>query len=171
MRFTLTELERRKIVFETVYAPGEIDFGGNFRQQGGLVTAGTAEVLANTNGEIRVRGHVQVILEGDCDRCLEPAALPVAGDFDCFYGPAPRGGTHEEHRLADGEVDIAFYEGDGVELQDVLREYVLLALPLHVLCRPDCKGLCPVCGVDRNQTACSCAAAPGDSRWSALPKL
>jgi uncharacterized protein len=53
----------------------------------------------------------------------------------------------------------------------VLREQVLLSLPARTLCQPDCKGLCPRCGVNRNETACSCDTGPSDPRWEALAGL
>jgi uncharacterized protein len=66
---------------------------------------------------------------------------------------------------------MGFYEGDGLELKDVFREYVLLTLPLQRVCREDCKGLCPVCGHSRNQSECQCQAGKVDDRWAALKGL
>jgi uncharacterized protein len=51
---------------------------------------------------------------------------------------------------------VAYYEGDRLDLGDVIREQLFLAAPLSRLCRPDCRGLCPTCGANRNQTACAC---------------
>ena len=77
----------------------------------------------------------------------------------------------EEAELDEDESEVGFYEGDGVELNDVLREYVLLALPMQRLCSEACKGICPDCGQNRNQNACQCAAKAGDDRWAALKQL
>jgi uncharacterized protein len=66
---------------------------------------------------------------------------------------------------------VSYYEGDGLDLADVVREQVLLALPMQKLCRPDCQGICPVCGVNRNETTCQCKLQQVDERWAALKNL
>ena len=73
--------------------------------------------------------------------------------------------------IDEGETEIAFYEGGGVELKDILREFVLLAMPMQRVCREDCRGICPVCGQNRNLASCECEAKPEDDRWAALKKL
>ena len=69
------------------------------------------------------------------------------------------------------EAEMGFYEGDGLELNDVLREFVLLALPMQRLCSENCKGICPECGQNRNQNECSCRTTVVDNRWAALKEL
>jgi len=80
-------------------------------------------------------------------------------------------GYGEETAIDEGEAEMGFYEDGGVELEDVLREYVLLALPMQRLCREDCKGLCPVCGQSRNENDCQCSPQAVDDRWSVLKSL
>jgi uncharacterized protein len=70
-----------------------------------------------------------------------------------------------------GESEIDFYEGEGLELERVLREQILLALPMQRICREDCKGICPVCGQSRNVVACGCQVKAPDDRWAALRDL
>lgn len=173
MFFHLTELEHHPIHFDLRYNPGEIELSEDVRQTGVLHAEGKAELLRNTNGEIRVRGRVSVNLETDCYRCLEPAAVPIDAGFDLFYRPAPQsnGTQHPEVHLEEGEIDLSFYEGDGLSLREVLREFLLLSLPMQIFCRPDCQGLCPVCGANRNQEACGCVAQKVDPRWEALKNL
>ena len=69
------------------------------------------------------------------------------------------------------EAEIGYYQGEGLLLEDALREQVLLALPLKVICREDCKGLCPHCGANLNDGQCSCADDVDDPRWTALKDL
>lgn len=171
MIFTLTELEHHPIQFEVSYPPGELKFSEDLIQTSNLEATGSATLLHNTLGEIRVQGHVKVGLGSACGRCLEPAALHFDSDFDFFYRPAIKKGAHGEVHLEEGEIDISFYEGDGVELEDVIREYVLLAQPMRSLCQPECKGLCPQCGANLNRTECGCAPVPLDSPWAALKDL
>ena len=74
-------------------------------------------------------------------------------------------------RVTDAEAEIGYYEGDGLLLEDVLREQVLLALPLKVTCSEDCRGLCLHCGKNLNQEKCSCAVPMEDPRWLALKEI
>jgi uncharacterized protein len=94
-----------------------------------------------------------------CGRCLEPFTLAVDQELDLFYLPHDASQEQEEEdevELSDRDVVVAYYEGDRLDLGDVIREQLFLTVPLSRLCREDCKGLCPHCGVNRNQQACDC---------------
>ena len=171
MFFSVKELEVKKVRFDTAFRPGEIQFDPGLTQVTPLETQGTAELLANTLGEIRVKGHLKVVIQAECDRCLEPARFPIDSDFDLFYRPEGESEGNEEVEIDAGESEIAFYEGEGIELKDVLREFVLLSLPMQRICREECRGICPVCGQRRDLVNCGCETKPVDDRWSALKKL
>ena len=174
MFISVKELELKKVHFNVAFPPGEIEFtddGDRLSQASPLQAEGSAELLENTLGEIRVRGHLAVTMRCDCNRCLEPAEFPIDSSFDLFYRPAETGDDEEEVELDEGEAEIAFYDGAGIELKDVLREHVLLSMPMQRVCRADCRGICPVCGQNRNLINCECAAKLVDDRWSALKKL
>ena len=171
MFFALTELEHHPILFDLSYAPGEIDFGEGLRQQGPLRTSGQAELLHNTLGEIRIRGTVQVEFECDCDRCLEPAPQHIDTAYDLFFRPLPKLDNHAEVRLEEGEIDLSFYEGDGVALRDGLRDFIIVNEPMQHLCQPECKGLCPHCGANRNTVECNCVEQHANLKLAALRKL
>jgi uncharacterized protein len=109
-------------------------------------------------------------MEAECDRCLEPASCPIDADFELYYRPVEEG-YGEEKAIDEGEAEMGFYEGDGVELNDVLREFILLTLPMQRVCSEDCKGICPECGQNRNQKECGCLGAGADDRWAALKHL
>ena len=173
MFLNLRELELRKVQFDEDFPAGEIDFDlTQLKQIGPLHAAGVAELLSNTLGEIRVRGSVRVDLELPCDRCLEPVEYPIDRAFDLFYRPAVEDAeTPHEVKIDEEDTEIGFYEGIGMELSDVLREYVLLSLPMQQICRADCAGICPRCGQNRNAALCSCVEQPVNERWSALRDL
>lgn len=171
MFFHLTELEHHPIHFDVNFDPGEIDLGEDLAQQGHLHAVGSAELLPNTLGEIRLRGDVQANVTGICSRCLEPAAATVASRFDLFYRPAPKPSAHAEIHLEEGEIDLSFYTGDGVQLEEAIRDFVLLSLPMRLTCQDDCQGLCPHCGSNRNTHPCDCRAPETDLRWAALKDL
>jgi uncharacterized protein len=170
--FSVQDLEVRKIHFDVDFPPGEIDFlDPNLKQKGDLKASGVVELLSHTLGEIRLKGHVKAELETPCDRCLEAATIRIDSDADLFYRPADSGPAGDEVEIDDGEAEIGFYEGDGLELEEILREYILLALPMQTVCRPGCKGICPVCGQNRNLKECACAVKPADDRWAALEQI
>jgi uncharacterized protein len=174
MLLSIKEMEVRKIAFAETWKPNGFDFADSgVVQQGPLTTQGVAELLPNTGGEVRVQGRMQANLETECDRCLGRAAFPIDAPFDLFYRPiaeaAPEG---EEEAIDEGEAEIGFYELPGLELEDIIREQLLLHLPMQRVCSAECKGICPICGANRNETACQCEGHPGkDDRWMALKDL
>lgn len=172
MFLSVKEMELRKIRFDETFSPGQIEFTGEDLEQGSpLQIAGSAELLAHTDGEIRIQGRYTVEMTAECDRCLGRARFPLDARFDLFYRPMSYIAREEEIEIDEGEAEMGFYEGEGLELEDILREQVLLALPMQRICSDDCKGICPVCGQNRNESACSCKVENADDRWGALRKL
>ena len=172
MFLSVKELELRKVRFDVDFAPGEIKFDQrSLRQVNRLHAEGAAELLSDTLGEIRIRGNLDVKLEAECDRCLEPTPVQLVTDFDVFYRPAPLGSRAHEVALDEGESQIGFYEGGGIELGEILREHILLSLPMQLVCAETCKGICPKCGGNRNNVACRCEDTRSDDRWAALREI
>ena len=172
MFLSVKAMEVRKVRFDETFPPGQIDFSGEDLEQGSPLRAtGVAELLPHTEGEVRVAGRYTVEMTAECDRCLGHARFPLDGAFDLFYRPAASMEREEETAIDAGEAEMGFYEGDGLELEDILREQVLLALPMQRICSESCKGICPVCGKNRNETACDCPLESRDSRWDAFRKL
>jgi DUF177 domain-containing protein len=170
MQLTLRELETSEIVFNQVLAPGVIDLAGtNFRQSNNLQVSGVATLLTGTE-QIGIRGRLVTKLEGECDRCLESAELEVNREFTLQYRRST--GKEEEDEseigLDDAETEIGYYEGVGVELTTVLREQLLLWIPMHWVCSESCKGICPECGENLNRQTCGCSKQRDDARWAAL---
>jgi uncharacterized protein len=110
-------------------------------------------------------------MAAECDRCLGRARFPLDTKFDLFYRPASDIAHEEEVAIDEGEAEIGFYEGDGMLLEDILREQVVLALPMQRVCSDVCKGICPVCGRNRNESPCDCKTESADDRWGALRDL
>ena len=172
MFLSVKAMEVRKVRFDETFPPGQIDFSGEDLEQGSPLRAtGVAELLPHTEGEVRVAGRYTVEMTAECDRCLGHARFPLDGAFDLFYRPAASMERAEETAIDAGEAEMGFYEGDGLELEDILREQVLLALPMQRICSESCKGICPVCGKNRNETACDCQPESRDGRWEAFRKL
>ena len=168
MFITLQELELHGVTVSKTYPPGALDFQGTkVRQAEPLVVNAEAELAGK---EIRVRGGISGAVEGACDRCLEQTRLPVELDFDLPYRPMEEIAREEEVEIGEDELTVGFFSGDGVNLADVVREQVLLSVPMKILCRPDCRGLCPVCGVNRNVKECGCSLQHEDSPFAFLKK-
>lgn len=177
MFFHVRDLAVRARQFDIEIAPGAVDFqqgakdkDANLCQVGPLKVAGKAELVMGSLGEIKVSGHIKVEMAADCDRCLEPARFPIDSDFSLFYRPVEEG-YGDEKEIDTGEAEMGFYEGDGLELNDVVREFVLLTLPMQRVCSESCKGICPACGQNRNLQECGCTAEVIDDRWAALKSL
>jgi uncharacterized protein len=172
MFLSIKEMELRKIRFDETFEPGQIDFTGeDLAQATPLRVTGSAELLAHTGGEIRIQGKYKVELTAECDRCLVQARFPLDTGFDLFYRPMSDIARDEEVEIDEGETELGFYEGAGMELEDILREQVLLALPMQRVCSEVCKGICPVCGKNRNETPCDCKVEEANDRWGALRNL
>ena len=172
MFLSVKEMELRKIRFDETFQAGQIDFTGeDLEQASPLQATGSAELLAHTNGEVRIQGQLAVEMTAECDRCLGRARFPLDARFDLFYRPMSDIAREEEVEIDEGEAEIGFYQGGGMQLEDILREQILLALPMQRVCSEECKGICPVCGKNRNETACDCKVENADDRWGALRKL
>ncbi|MBZ5669587.1 MAG: DUF177 domain-containing protein [Acidobacteriia bacterium] len=166
MRITLAELEVHRVIASENYVPGALDFhGAEFRQAAALKIGATAELLG---AEIRIRGHLATRLEASCDRCLGAVVIPVERDFDLFYRPVKTIAKEEEIEISEDELEIGFYSGDGIELAEVATEQVILSVPMKVICRADCRGLCPACGANRNLVSCHCSPPQEDSPFASL---
>ena len=166
MLITPQELEIHRVVVSKTYAPADLDYrGAEFKQTRPLKVGAVAELAG---GEIRIRGHLDTTLEGSCDRCLGAVELPIERDFDLFYRPVSTIAREEEIEVPADEMEVGFYSGEGVELDDVIAEQVILALPMKVVCNSECRGLCPTCGANLNVEQCSCPPAEADSPFAAL---
>jgi uncharacterized protein len=177
MLIAIKELELHPIDFDEEYAPGAIELGPDLSQRGPLNASGRAQLVEEHHGkhlkieDIRLAGELSTQLEMPCARCLEPVVEPVKRSFDLLYRPQGVDAGREEVSVTAAEAEVSYYQGEGLLLEDALREQVLLAAPLKVICREDCKGLCPQCGHDRNSEQCQCESGFKDPRWAALDEI
>jgi uncharacterized protein len=135
---------------------------GPLRWRGRVTWAATGYVLT-----ARLEGEQTL----SCDRCLEPIRAPVAEDLDLLVlvdEPRPIEGEQE---LGEDELGVLHLDDEVLDTDPLLREQLQLAVPMKPVCRPDCKGLCPRCGVDRNRGGCECSEENVDPRWAALAAL
>jgi DUF177 domain-containing protein len=122
-------------------------------------------VLDSIDGGIEVAASVRAPWQGECRRCLRP----ITGELCCEVRELYR--SRLGHQSPDPDEDTYPLEGDVLDLRPLVRDALLLELPLAPLCRQDCRGLCPTCGADLNAGPCDCGPAAVDPRWAVLDGL
>jgi uncharacterized protein len=118
---------------------------------------------------VQLAGELIAAVSFDCDRCLKPLTIPVEQTFDLTYVPPVR--TEEEKELGDDDLLVAFYTDQVIDVDDLVREQIELAVPMSRLCSDKCRGLCPECGANLNEADCRCNPEDVDPRWAALTQL
>ena len=102
--------------------------------------------LATDDGRISVKARATAQAHAHCSRCLEEVVAPVEAEVDALYSRTPD----------PEDPDLYGFEGYSLDLTDAVRDALVLELPMRFICKPDCKGLCPNCGVNLNRVACTC---------------
>lgn len=124
--------------------------------------------FVRTREEFRVCGRGELVVRQACVRCLADVEVPLEAAIDILVRPRDAR-SPEDESLPDA---VIIHDGEGFSLGADLRDAILVEISSHPLCRPDCRGLCPRCGRDRNDGRCDCPPGEGvDSRWAQLMKL
>lgn len=111
--------------------------------------------VTKTLKNIIVKGEIHADLQVECCRCLDHFAYPLRTEFTETLVPAEDIDGEEERELTEEDFEFGFYRGETVNLDQVIAEQILLLIPVKPLCSESCKGLCPVCGANRNQKECN----------------
>ncbi len=120
---------------------------------------------------VRIRGSVAGPLHLSCHRCLNRFEWRLDEALDLFLFPQGQAPGEEETELEVDELDYDFFDGEIIEIDQLVAEQIFLALPFKVLCSENCRGLCPRCGVNLNEEPCRCTAEEAKSPFAALLKL
>lgn len=116
-----------------------------------------------------VTGRTTARMVLECGRCLKKFSLPMDLGIHVEYIPSVTGGGNgQEHELKSEDLDVIFFTGETIDLDALIRDQVILAVPMRPICLPTCRGLCPRCGQDLNMATCSCATSEPDARFSIL---
>ena len=149
------------------------DLAGLFPEEGWSLD-GVGLLIGRHRGEVSVTGAFRATARLLCGRCLEPLVSAIAQEVDLHLLPSSglaAGARRQEVELGMDDLEVDFYQGDTLDVARLLRSETHLALPMKPLCRLDCGGLCPVCGGNRNLTACQCGIRRVDSRLAPLEAL
>ena len=148
--------------------------------------AGSAQVRVQLHGDedgnVYARGTLNGWFALGCSRCVEPVKVAFSESLDATFRPTgtipgDNGAADELSdsddlglELSDEDLDLYSYEGEAIDLELLLREQLVLAVPFAPLCSEDCQGLCPQCGADKNREPCACEP-PIDPRLAALQNI
>jgi DUF177 domain-containing protein len=148
-----------------------LDLGEPSDVWAGPATVGAAVRFDRSGRGVVVSGTFQGGIQLVCSRCLEPFPFTTKESFRLYFETARPGRPEEEFELTDDELDVTFVEEGRIDTDSLLRENVLLSLPLQPLCREDCRGLCQYCGTNLNLGGCPCQEPRRDPRLEPLRKL
>ena len=118
-----------------------------------------------------VEGRISADLTVECIRCLQPVDTTLNNPFIAGFVTVENYPQAKEAKLNQQDLEVSLFAGDTIDLTELVREQILLAVPEQVFCREDCKGLCLKCGANRNLIDCSCEEKEIDPRWAALKNL
>ena len=163
MIIRVSELEEQGLRIDDVAAVGAV-----FPDPSWRLEAVALEVEPDGN-EVFVRGRLKATVDQTCGRCLEVFPARIDAPVDVRLVPKPSGADSVE--LGADDLDVDFYENDELDMARVVVNETTLALPMKPLCREDCRGLCRVCGANRNVAPCTCDTRPPDPRLAALRDL
>jgi len=169
VRIELDSLERSSGAFSHAYQGDELEFEDERVRlleppeiSGRVIRKGNEVVL---NGRLSARAEV------DCDRCLKPVEVPVKTEFNLEYVTANEYEVRHAAELEETDLTLSVFDGEAIDVDEIVREQLLLAVPDRTLCREDCQGFCPACGGDRNLKDCGCQNEETDPRWAGLKEL
>lgn len=166
MKINLRRLRNHPLGRETfrLQTKGNDDFlseiGGKF-----LAPVEVEIVIENTGSLFTGRGSLQTVLQLQCSRCLQDVVCPLETEFDVVIMEST------ESKQLHADEGFVFLNGDEADIGSVVEEVVFMAIPICPLCNKDCRGLCPVCGQDKNTSPCRCQEETIDPRWEKLKSL
>jgi uncharacterized protein len=160
MRLDVTQLLREPIGTHTT-----VEFSLGFQRLSDELSVQAVRgrlILLHENKGILVQGLLLVDIELECSRCLSPVANTIEVELDDLFRLANSPGDDQ---------NLIIGSDHNLDLRPVLRDLVIVSTPMHVLCKPDCAGLCPNCGQNLNEGSCDCQVEDIDPRLAALKAL
>lgn len=145
--------------FRFTVSPDKIDVDKQLKIIGDIDIVGAVK---NEGSILDVSGQVSANIKLICGRCLEEFTTKISAEFNEKY-------HYLDHN--EDQHDFMYFSGEELDITDIVRESLLLAEPMKKICREDCKGFCPDCGINLNDSECSCSKKAIDPRLAVLQKL
>lgn len=121
--------------------------------------------------KILIKGLIHALVQLECSRCLEEFLYHIDEPFTATFLPSEQRPKDPDLELESDDLDVSFYDGKTIDLTELVREQILLSIPMNPLCRLNCRGLCSECGKNLNEGRCYCSGSKGDFRWSKSKKF
>jgi uncharacterized protein len=169
VRLQLDSLESSSGAFAHAYQDGELEF--NDERVRLLELPEISGRIIRKGEEVNLTGRLSARAEVDCDRCLKSVEVPVRAEFNLQYVTGSEYEIRHAAELEETDLALSVFDGSAIDIDEIVREQLLLAVPTRALCREDCKGFCPVCGGDQNLNECGCQPEEIDPRWAGLKDL
>ena len=169
MIIDLITLKESPLHFAFSLAPDEIDLDDEtVKLEDSVKVEGT---LIKGIVQTDVEGEIAACAEFECSRCLQTAEEQLKIPFSVSYITPESYTTEEEAELNPDDLQVSIFDGEKIDVTELVREQILLDLPEQIFCREDCRGLCPQCGANRNLIDCNCVEKEIDPRWQGLREL
>ncbi len=165
MKITVSEIKEQGI---------DLDFTERLHPKDLLEAVGPVDAhlrIERRNEEVLVNGSIHGRVTLRCSRCLADFEQDLSIDIDLRYHPVGDLEKEEAYEVPKDEINIGFYSDDEIDVTQIVREQLILSLPMKPLCDERCKGLCPVCGADINVETCGCKDEAIDPRLESLKRL
>ena len=165
----LNSLERPVLDFDFALSPENIDLESEeIKLKGAIEVKGK---LTKAIVQVTIEGEIFAGALIECARCLQPVERRLQIPFKTEFVTAENYTAAKEAELNTKDLDVAIYEGDKIDLTEIVREQILLELSEQVFCKEDCHGFCRQCGANRNLVDCNCLEKEVDPRWQGLREL
>ena len=124
-------------------------------------------LITKTSTTVFINGKLSAIIKSYCSRCLEDISVSIGSNFVYTMVPA-KAETKEDVELTAEELEISHYQEDFIDLTSIICEQIILQIPIKTLCKEECNGLCPRCGINLNTSSCNCHLDVVDNRMAVL---
>jgi Predicted metal-binding, possibly nucleic acid-binding protein len=169
MRIELENLEDGTGSFAHTYQPEELNLvDERVRVTEPISVNGR---VTKSGSEVDVSGRVETRVNVECDRCLKTLEMPVSAGFKLQYITGQDYETSHAAALTADEMALSVFDGEVIDVDEIVREQILLSVPDRALCDENCRGICSMCGTNLNAGSCDCKSSEGDPRWAALKNL
>jgi len=136
---------------------------------------GTILRVLRIDDMVEINGDIKTSVHLPCSRCLQPFQISLKSRFALTYMHRAADGIedseHQEVELSAEDMGIVYFQGEKINLKDTIQEQVVIEFPLRALCKQDCKGLCPKCGADLNESLCDCDRRSWPDKFAVLKNL